>query len=332
MNKLLIIAMLLFTALPFAQNTRMKEALERREANFKEYTKKQNEAIEKRNMRITEALERREAVFREYAKKHWASFRKVSDISLPESPDSLNIKTVEIPKIKADESPNIEIIDALLKEGINEKQAINIALEIIDSLGIDAIKEGQSIGIFTEQNRAENPVVVSYMVDSSESSTFLRTNKADSYKYVESDANKTKTKSCFTTQSQYEFPLKGYCKRTSKFGMREHPILKKPKKHDGVDYGAAKGSEVYAIADGTVIESSWTDINGYYVAIKHADGMLSYYLHLNEKGIAKGNNVKVGQVIGKVGSTGRSTGPHLHLGIKISGEWQDPEKILKVVA
>jgi murein DD-endopeptidase MepM/ murein hydrolase activator NlpD len=106
--------------------------------------------------------------------------------------------------------------------------------------------------------------------------------------------------------------------------------LGKPKHHDGVDYGTAKGNEVYAVAGGVVETSDFTDINGNYVAIKHADGITSYYLHLNEKGIAKGSAVEAGQEIGKVGSTGRSTGPHLHLGIMKNGKWEDPEKILGI--
>jgi len=330
--------LLLSAILPFAQNSksiesrdaRIKEAMELRDAYSKEHIKKREEAYAKRDAYVKEAIEVREAYFREYAKKRWDSFLKVPGTSLPKSPDSLNIKTVEIPKIKEDENPNIEIIDALLKEGISEEQAVNIALEIIDSLGIDAIKEGQSIGIFTEENKAETPVVVSYMIDSSDASAFLRNNKADGYKYVESEAGKNAKRSCFTTNSSYVFPLKGSCRRTSKFGMREHPVLKKPKKHEGVDYGAAKGNEIYSIADGTVIESAFNNVSGYYVVIIHAGGLSSHYCHLQEMGIKKGVNIVAGQAIGKVGSTGRSTGPHLHLGIKQNGKWVDPEKILNV--
>jgi murein DD-endopeptidase MepM/ murein hydrolase activator NlpD len=265
--------------------------------------------------------------FQNYIKSQWEIFRKVPGVSLPASPDSLKIKTIGIPKIKKDENPNIEIINALLKEGIDTTSAVGIALEIIDSLGIDAIREGQSIGIASERNRENRPVIVSYKVDSAETSTLLQS-KTEGYKYVENREKPVVKKSCAPRNLQYVFPLKNSCRKTSGFGMREHPILKRQKKHEGVDYAAARNTEVYAIAGGSVAESSFSQTNGHYVAIKHADGMLSYYLHLNEKGVNKGLNVDTGQAIGKAGSSGLSTGPHLHLGIKKNGIWQDPEKVL----
>jgi murein DD-endopeptidase MepM/ murein hydrolase activator NlpD len=298
------------------------QSLEQRNAAIKEMAEQRNTAIKK-------MADEREAYFRDYMKSQWASFLKVPGVSLPDSPDLLDIKAIEIPKIKPDENPNIEIINALLKEGVNETRAINIALEIIDSLGIDAIREGQSIGIATEKNKKETPAVVSYKINSSENSTFLQS-KTEEYKYVESEARKTGKNIHCIVNAGYAFPLKNPCRRTSGFGMREHPILGKQQRHNGVDYGAAKGSEVYAVAGGTVIESSFTEINGHYVALQHENGIQSYYLHLNEKGIEKGRKVETGQTIGKAGSTGRSTGPHLHLGIRKGGEWLDPEKVLGI--
>jgi len=319
MNKLSTIQILAFlTTLAFSQNeaeqynAHIKEMQDQRDAYIKEMT-------EQRDAYIKE--------YREYLKNQWDSFRKISGVSLPASPDSLKIKTVEIPKIKEDDNPNIEIINALLKQGVNEKQAVNIALEIIDSLGIDAIREGQSIGIAAEKNRESNPLVVSYKIDSEETSTLLQS-KTDGYKYIESGNRAGKPSRCSWANSEYKFPLKNFCRKTSAFGMREHPLLKKPLKHDGIDYAAPKGTEVYAMANGIVVESSYTEINGNYVAIKHQNGMLSYYLHLNEKGIGKGSNVEAGQVIGKVGSTGRSTSPHLHFAIMKNGVWVDPERVL----
>jgi len=320
MNKFsLMQALLFFTALAFSQNL-----AEQRNAQLKEMQSQ-------RDAYIKETTDQRDAYikeYREYLKNQWNFFRKIPGVSLPASPDSLKIKTVEIPKIKKDDNPNIEIINALLKQGVNEKQAVNIALEIIDSLGIDAIREGQSIGIAAEKNRESAPLVVSYKIDSEETSTLLQS-KTDGYKYVESGGNRADKSNRYSwSNSEYKFPLKNFCRKTSAFGMREHPLLRKPLKHDGIDYAAPKGTEVYAIANGIVVESSYTEINGNYVAIKHQNGMLSYYLHLNEKGIEKGSNVEVDQLIGKVGSTGRSTGPHLHFAIMKNGVWVDPERVL----
>ena len=329
MNRLFLISMLLlFITLSFSQSTEQQNAYQQKLEEQRKKMIEQREAFSKKITGQRETykneLERRKSEYKDYLKKQWSSFRKISGVVLPASPDLLELKTVEIPKIREDENPNIEIIDALLNAGVAETQAINIALEIIDSLGIDAIKEGQNINIATEKNKDATPVVVSYKIDSQETSTLLQ-GKAN-YKYVETNG-KTRNSGCIISKTKYVFPLKGTCRKTSEFGMREHPILKKDKMHNGVDYGASKGSNVYAIAGGTIEISGYKDINGYYVAIKHADGMLSYYLHLNEKGIDKGSKVEAGQVIGKVGSTGRSTGHHLHLGIMKNDKWQDAEKI-----
>jgi len=126
---------------------------------------------------------------------------------------------------------------------------------------------------------------------------------------------------------RYSPPLGIRLRKTSGFGMRSHPILKREQKHLGVDYAAPLGTPVYAIADGVVIKSAFDRKMGNYVAIRHSDGLTSYYLHLRERGIKNGSDVTAGQVIGRVGSTGTSTGPHLHLGIKKNNEWQDSEKI-----
>jgi murein DD-endopeptidase MepM/ murein hydrolase activator NlpD len=113
---------------------------------------------------------------------------------------------------------------------------------------------------------------------------------------------------------------------TSKFGRRFHPVLKRWAQHNGVDYAASRGSEIHALADGTVSFAGKKGANGNLVAIKHPNGMISYYAHQSRfaKGIAVGTRVKQGQLIGFVGSTGRSTGPHLHLAIRGKKGYLDP--------
>lgn len=112
---------------------------------------------------------------------------------------------------------------------------------------------------------------------------------------------------------------------TSGFGNRIHPITGKKAFHNGVDYRGAVGTAVYAVAEGVVVQSSYDAISGNFIAIKHADNSQSYYLHLHQRGVKNGQRVKVRQVIGKVGNTGRSSGPHLHFGIKQpNGSWMDP--------
>ncbi|MFP4015220.1 MAG: M23 family metallopeptidase [Chitinispirillaceae bacterium] len=112
---------------------------------------------------------------------------------------------------------------------------------------------------------------------------------------------------------------------SSPYGMRYHPVFGSRRMHWGVDYRAPTGTPVYAVASGTVVKSGYTKANGHYVAIRHSDNYTSYYLHLHRRLASRGQTVRARQIIGKVGSTGISTGPHLHFGFKRpNGRWMDP--------
>ncbi|MCB9525536.1 MAG: M23 family metallopeptidase [Myxococcales bacterium] len=124
-------------------------------------------------------------------------------------------------------------------------------------------------------------------------------------------------------------PLK-FARVSSGFNLRrKHPVLGYTKAHTGVDYAAPRGTPVWAMADGTVTYAGWKGPNGRLVKIRHPDGLESAYahLHLIAKGIQRGAKVKQGQVIGQVGTTGRSTGPHLHFAVKRNGKFLNPAKL-----
>ena len=129
-------------------------------------------------------------------------------------------------------------------------------------------------------------------------------------------------------------PLRGSGRKTSPFGPRTHPTTgEKGKMHNGLDLAAPEGTPVYAAADGVVSVSSNGSVTGLYVTVKHnaTSGGEQYgtdYLHLSRVDVARGQQVKEGDQIGLVGSTGRSTGPHLHFNVQRyspSREWRDPE-------
>ena len=124
-------------------------------------------------------------------------------------------------------------------------------------------------------------------------------------------------------------PLK-YSRISSKFSYRrKHPVYKVYRPHTGVDYAAPTGTPVHAVADGVVTFKGWGGGGGNTLKIKHANGMMTGYLHLSRyaKGIAKGSRVSQGQLIGYVGSTGASTGPHLDYRVWKNGKPIDPLKI-----
>ena len=111
---------------------------------------------------------------------------------------------------------------------------------------------------------------------------------------------------------------------SSPFGYRWHPVTGKWSMHNGVDLPAPKGTPIYATRSGYVTIATYHYTAGNYVTINHQDGYSSVYMHMTHYVVSKGDYVKAGQLIGYVGSTGRSTGPHLHFGISYMGEYVNP--------
>ena len=114
---------------------------------------------------------------------------------------------------------------------------------------------------------------------------------------------------------------------TSPFGYRVHPIYGTSRLHSGTDIGASYGSPVTAAAAGSVITAVLdygTTGYGTYVAIYHDNGTTTLYGHMSSLAVSQGDYVSQGQVIGYVGSTGASTGPHLHFEVRINGSCVDP--------
>ncbi|MBO6936732.1 MAG: M23 family metallopeptidase [Deltaproteobacteria bacterium] len=111
---------------------------------------------------------------------------------------------------------------------------------------------------------------------------------------------------------------------------RMHPILRRIHPHNGVDFAASTGTPVHAAADGEIIWAGPKGPNGNLISIRHADGYTSHYAHLHriQRGIRPGVNVEQRQLIGTVGTTGRSTGPHLHFGLKRGGRFVDPMEVI----
>lgn len=121
-----------------------------------------------------------------------------------------------------------------------------------------------------------------------------------------------------------------YQRFSSPFGMRLHPVYKVWKMHYGVDLGAPSGTPIIATRSGTVTVATFDRTAGYYVNIDHGDGFTSRYLHMTHYIVSAGQQVSAGQVIGYVGSTGTSTGPHLHFGIYYNGVAVNPADYISI--
>ncbi|MEO6839455.1 MAG: peptidoglycan DD-metalloendopeptidase family protein [Bradyrhizobium sp.] len=127
----------------------------------------------------------------------------------------------------------------------------------------------------------------------------------------------------------YRKPVIGEVEFTSGFGIRSDPFLGRPAMHTGLDFRAQAGDPVRATANGKVSSAGWAGGYGRMIEIDHGNGLATRYGHLSEIGVKVGDVIKIGQVIGAVGSTGRSTGPHLHYETRIDGEAVDPQKFLR---
>src|SRR5262245_41214453 len=124
-------------------------------------------------------------------------------------------------------------------------------------------------------------------------------------------------------------PIDGELELQSGFGVRVDPFLGTPAMHTGLDLHGETGDAVRATADGTVTAAGWSGGYGRVVDADHGNGLSTRYGHLSAIAVRVGQSVKTGQIIGKVGSTGRSTGPHLHYETRLKGEATDPQKFLR---
>ena len=123
---------------------------------------------------------------------------------------------------------------------------------------------------------------------------------------------------------EFRWPTKA-TRITSAYGTRKDPITRKTSMHTGIDIGASMGSEIYAANSGTVVVAGWSSKGyGNYVVIDHGGGKSTLYAHMSKIKTSKGAKVTKGSVIGLVGSTGYSTGPHLHFEILINGKHTNP--------
>lgn len=127
----------------------------------------------------------------------------------------------------------------------------------------------------------------------------------------------------------FQMPCPGYKRISDDYGNRMHPTLHVQKFHNGVDFAAASGTPILAAYDGKVVAASYNSSMGNYVMIDHGDGLYTIYMHASKLYVSSGQSVSKGSQIAAVGSTGRSTGPHLHFSVRLNGNYVSPWNYLK---
>lgn len=127
----------------------------------------------------------------------------------------------------------------------------------------------------------------------------------------------------------FQLPLTSYKRISDEYGYRMHPTLGVQKFHNGVDFAAPSGTPILAAYGGTVVGAAYNSSMGNYVMINHGDGLYTIYMHASALYVSQGQTVSKGEQIAAVGSTGRSTGPHLHFSVRVNGEYVNPWNYLK---
>ena len=194
---------------------------------------------------------------------------------------------------------------AILDDKMNNLETLkNEKQQIIDSINSD-IKalEREQQQIESDYNAIKNEL----------NSALAAQNKSGSGASVSYNGNGT-----------FLWPSAASTRITSSFGYRTHPISGKQLLHRGIDIGAPLGSDVLAAEAGRVVTSGWNNSYGYYITINHGGGYVTLYAHNSKLLVSAGDNVTRGQVIAKCGSTGNSTGPHIHFEVMINGELKNP--------
>lgn len=152
----------------------------------------------------------------------------------------------------------------------------------------------------------------------------LKRKEEEAKKKAETSGTTYKTQSIGNIKFIWPCPASG--RITSKFGSRTSPTAGASSNHKGIDIGAPTGSDIVAAAAGEVVISTYSYSAGNYVMINHGGGVYTVYMHASKLLCKVGETVKQGQVIAKVGSTGYSTGPHLHFGVRLNGTYVNPSQ------
>ncbi len=202
-----------------------------------------------------------------------------------------------------------------------------------NTLKFKKMKKGDTVTIFYEQKRRDgkainNPKILASLVTVNKKKfyTYLT---ADGKYYDSTGKEYKKIKKSFTP---YIRPV-SHARVSSGFTHRRyHPILHRYKAHLGIDYASRSGTPIKATAKGKIIHRSWKGGYGKCIIVAHANGLRSLYAHMSRyrKGLKVGSYVPQGKVIGYVGSTGRSTGPHLHFGMYKHGKPTNPGRYVRV--
>lgn len=214
------------------------------------------------------------------------------------------------------------------------KQELELEKEILDEAKAGVEEEQRNLEALIDQ---KNKDIIAYETDI--------TNKAKAIKEyeeeIEAQENEIATLEALIAEEKkkilassgvvltydggtFKFPVASYTRVSDEYGPRIHPTLGVEQFHNGVDLASPKGTAIYAAYDGVVVAAAYSATMGNYVMIDHGSGLYTIYMHASALYVEKDDIVVRGEKIAAVGSTGRSTGPHLHFSVRLNGEYQSP--------
>ncbi len=230
-------------------------------------------------------------------------------------------KDTYVTLLEVDKSPHSDIVNKVK----NKRLANEFTRVLKHSVNFRGIQKKDKIAIVYDQKmRLGQPLGLPDI-----KVAMLESHGKKNYVFKHTDGKYYNEKGKVLIQKYMRKPI-NHVRITSHFTNRRfHPVLKRWKAHHGTDFGAKRGTPILAAADGTVIFSGIKGGYGKVVKIQHKDGYVTLYAHQSRIKAKKGKYVKSGEIIGYVGSTGRSTGPHLHFGLYKNGRAINPMRMVK---
>lgn len=206
----------------------------------------------------------------------------------------------------------------------NKQKLVQTKKETLDNLRLDQSNQKHQLEIASSRQKE---IVQSVQSEKEKAQQELDLLEAES-EQIAAELRKLQDNSNYQGSGKMVWPAPGYKRITSPYGWRIHPILKTKKLHTGIDIGAPYGASIVAAESGKVIDVGWRGAYGRVIMISHGGNIVTMYCHTSAALVEIGQEVKKGQTIGRVGSTGLSTGPHLHFEVRKNGDPVNPMSYL----
>ena len=250
-----------------------------------------------------------------------------SRVELKESQAELDVKRAEADELLAELNQDKRALDAMEADYEAEEAALSAQIAAAEVEYTKALKAEEEARRKAEEERKRKEEEERKRKEEEEKKKQEEANKkpgnGGSNNSGSGNSGSTGGGSGFVSGESWRRPC-SWIKLTSPYGYRIHPTLGTRKFHNGVDLANNQGTPIYAARSGKVTVATYGGTYGYYVTINHGDGYSSLYAHMTHYTVSKGQTVKKGDVIGYMGSTGRSTGPHLHFSIFYNGSSVNP--------